>query len=283
MEANGKQETQTATNTVVDIPARPSAPPPAPETLIGRIASVMGAIARVKRTGVNAFHNYRYASEADVLDELRPEMAARGLVLIPTIVKFERRDMPGTKAGPVTTVWMKYTLHASGLSDKLEIDWVGEGQDPADKGLNKALTAAEKFVLSKIFLVSSGDSDPEDDSGEKQTQRGERKPEQPRQALTPVQEVEQIVKRYGFKSLKEAAELIKKATGKASSKELNADDVADVEWECAVRAIDSATTGKELGYRGKIIKQGESILAEDWLAELSEKYKAKMEELKDKK
>jgi hypothetical protein len=122
---------------------------------------VMSAVGYVQKTGKNAFHGYKYAGEADLLEKLRPAMLKAGLLLIPSVADVSPIDEHG-----VTTVRMEYTLvHKDGDIWPHKIGAAGQGGDKnkggvGDKGLYKAITGANKYLLFKLFQIETGD-DPE--------------------------------------------------------------------------------------------------------------------------
>lgn len=141
-----------------------------------KIAIVMDNVRRVKKSGWNDFHKYAYASEADIVDGIRPILAEAGLALWTTVVsesrdlrpmhnKYKPNDPPHMKW--FTKVGVKFILGDAETGETLESIYYGEGEDESDKGLYKAYTGAQKYFLTKTFLISSGDvvdtvpSDPE--------------------------------------------------------------------------------------------------------------------------
>jgi|SRR6185312_9105968 len=135
------------------------------EKIAKALHQVMEKVSYVQKTGKNAFHGYRYAGEADLLKELRPAMVEAGLMLIPSVKSVSHYDESGN-----ITVHMEYTLvHKDGDIWPEKIGAAGMGNDRAkngsvgDKGVYKAITGANKYVLFKLFQIETGD-DPEVDS-----------------------------------------------------------------------------------------------------------------------
>jgi len=131
-------------------------------SIMGRMALVMGDMERVKKNGKNKFHGYDYATESDLLDAVRPSMAKHGLVLLPS----QKTVSPPDAFGNVT-VTMEYTLASvDGAVWPEKLVSYGVGNDRAkngndgDKAIYKAVTGAHKYLLFKLFQVSTGD-DPE--------------------------------------------------------------------------------------------------------------------------
>jgi hypothetical protein len=122
---------------------------------------VMSKVSYVQKGSRNDFHKYNYVGEADLLEKLRPAMLEAGLLLIPSIKGVSPIDEHG-----VTTVQMEYTLiHKDGDIWPSVICAAGQGGDKnkngvGDKGLYKAITGANKYLLFKLFQIETGD-DPE--------------------------------------------------------------------------------------------------------------------------
>ena len=146
-----------------------------PEAVILRaMNAVMMEVDYVQKTGNNDFHGYRYATEADVLERLRPIMVKHGLILIPSVQQVSSIDQYGN-----TTVSVHYTLaHVSGAVWPQPIVAAGCGSDRSksgvgDKGLYKALTGANKYMLFKLFQIETGD-DPEQSQGDRDREAADR-------------------------------------------------------------------------------------------------------------
>lgn len=136
-----------------------------PVKILTALHAVMGAVGYVQKKGENKFHNYKYAGEANLLEVLRPAMVEHGLMLIPSARTRTDIDQFGN-----TAVEIEYTLaHKDGDVWPEKIIAMGMGNDKnksggvGDKGLYKALTGANKYLLFKLFQIETGD-DPEKDS-----------------------------------------------------------------------------------------------------------------------
>lgn len=134
------------------------------KNIIKALNEIMKEVSYVQKSSENTFHNYKYASESALLESLRPAMISHGLVLIPSVANVGQIDQFGN-----TTVTVEYTLsHVSGEIWPDKIIAVGCGNDRAksgmvgDKGIYKAITGANKYLLFKLFQIETGD-DPERD------------------------------------------------------------------------------------------------------------------------
>jgi hypothetical protein len=130
------------------------------------IWEVMGAVGYVQKTGRNDFHKYNYAGENDLLSKIRPAMLKAGLILIPSVETISEIDIHGN-----THVRVAYTLaHKDGDVWPEKIIAAGSGNDKSskggvgDKGIYKAITGANKYLLFKLFQIATGD-EPESDYG----------------------------------------------------------------------------------------------------------------------
>jgi hypothetical protein len=129
--------------------------------------AVVGALERIRKAGKNTEQKYDFVREADVNDAVSDAMVAAKLgfcIRNPKIIdKAERKVSTGA-------TWILYTVAAEiGLQDAETgytewTEWIGQGYDPGDKGIYKALTGMVKYFLLKTFLIATGD-DPENDGG----------------------------------------------------------------------------------------------------------------------
>ena len=128
--------------------------------LFQALLNVMKSTGMVTKNGRNDFHNYAYATEADVVESVRPHMVENGLMLIPHVDSVSN-DQHGN-----TNIIVNYRLyHVSG--DFIEFNIAASGNDKnrngvGDKGIYKALTGASKYAMLKLFSLATGD-DPEND------------------------------------------------------------------------------------------------------------------------
>ena len=124
----------------------------------------------VAKTGRNDFHGYDYATEADVVESVRPHMVENGLMLIPHVDNVSQ-DQHGN-----TNIIVNYRLyHVSG--EFIEFNVAASGNDKnrngvGDKGIYKAMTGASKYALLKLFSLATGD-DPEKDENHKKAAKQE--------------------------------------------------------------------------------------------------------------
>lgn len=137
-----------------------------PAKIITALYNVMESCGYVQKQGRNDFHKYNYAGELHLLEVLRPAMLKHGLLLIPSCESCSAVDEYGN-----VFVTVEYTLaHKDGDVWPKPIKMIGAGNDKnksggtGDKGVYKAITGANKYMLFKLFQIATGD-DPEVPNG----------------------------------------------------------------------------------------------------------------------
>lgn len=142
-----------------------------------KIAAVAGAMTRIPQTGRHQTQNYAFATDADVVDAVRAEMAKVKLACIPNLVSWQRElvDING-KTATRTICEYVFTLGCGDTGQMFETHWVGESMEfNGDKGFSKAATAAMKSFFMKIFQVTAGKSD-EVGTGQRQQRQQQQPP-----------------------------------------------------------------------------------------------------------
>ncbi|MBH0331449.1 hypothetical protein ABH14_16870 [Brevibacillus brevis] len=136
------------------------------KTLVKKLAQVMKQVKYIQKRGKNKFHNYTYATESDVSEKIREELAERNVMMIPSVVGHSTREHTNQKGNReyICTVDMQFTFLDGDSGETITFNTIGEGQDAGDKGPYKAITGAQKYALMKAFMIPTGD-DPEADEG----------------------------------------------------------------------------------------------------------------------
>lgn len=135
-----------------------------------KISLILGEMDGIPKTGYNKFHGYNYVQEEDVLNKLRPMLAAHGIAVYTSIddVIF-MPNVSQTKAGAAehhTIVKGNITFVDSQSSEAMRINIAGQGIDGQDKGLPKATTMAVKYALMKTFMIGTPDDAEAEHEGE---------------------------------------------------------------------------------------------------------------------
>lgn len=118
------------------------------DSLARRICHVMAQVSKIEKTGTNEHHRYKFIEAAEVVAAVRPHLARAGVMILPQVLGVDL-------AGKNVQVRMRFTLiNADDRDDRLDMDWIAEAQDTQDKAINKATTAAMKYMLLRLFLLS---------------------------------------------------------------------------------------------------------------------------------
>lgn len=147
-------------------------------TLAKKLAQVMQQVKYIQKTGFNTYHKYTYATEADVNEKIREELAKLNVVMMPSMEGHSIREHTNRNGNTeyIICVDMSFTFIDGDSGETFTIKMSGEGQDPGDKGIYKAISGAQKYALMKAFMIPTGD-DPEQD--ESVDERNEGKPSKP--------------------------------------------------------------------------------------------------------
>jgi ERF superfamily len=153
-------------------------PTPSSRTLIGKLCEAGAAIGWIEKGGYNEFHKYKYATEADIVSALRGELFKRKVFIFPHVTRHERvpievetmkwsdaekMKVPSIRKTALTEIDIEWTFVDGESGERWTVMVPGVGEDSVDKGLYKAFTGSEKYLLMKSFLLPTGD-DPERDS-----------------------------------------------------------------------------------------------------------------------
>lgn len=125
------------------------------QKLGSKILKVMEAVKSISKDGTNAFHKYRYVTDAAIVTKIRKELIANKLICWQKQLSYELHE-------DIMTIQVQFTLMDVESGEKLETTIYASGQDKGDKKPYKATTGAEKYFLKTTFLIPS-DDDPENE------------------------------------------------------------------------------------------------------------------------
>lgn len=138
--------------------------------LYQKLIKMTEEIGKIEKTGRNQMQNYSFIEQAQVVAELRPQIAKYGVLIVPetlerTVERFEVTRSNGKPGVDVhVNVKSRYTIiNADNPEERIVCEWDGgEAIDSSDKATNKATTASHKNFLMKLFNISDkedGDND----------------------------------------------------------------------------------------------------------------------------
>jgi hypothetical protein len=151
-------------------------------TLWQKIAAISKEVGHIEKTGKNAHFNYNFIEHSTVVATLRPILDQYGVTI--DLEALDATFTPGDRSTRVL-LHMRYTVtNADKPEETFNRLWVSEAMDQQDKGINKALTAAEKNVFMKLFHIS--DVDPDSDEGNQPQEKAKPRQQAPIPAARPV-------------------------------------------------------------------------------------------------
>jgi hypothetical protein len=125
-----------------------------------RIRAIMADITHLVKDGTIAFGNvsYKAVTEELVTSTVRKALIEHGVTCVPT------GEIQWNQVGTLNTVILNYQLtNIDNPEEHLIIPTIGQGADTQDKGTNKAMTGAFKYLLLRAFNIPTGD-DPDKQS-----------------------------------------------------------------------------------------------------------------------
>ncbi len=148
------------------------------------MVNVMKEVDAVAKDRNNPQQGYKFRGVEDVMNMLQPKLAKHGIFMTSEMHEEVHREEKASKSGGILTtsiVTLTITFHAedgSSVSSCLP----GEGMDSGDKSLNKALSAAYKYIMFQVFCIPTEDlKDSEDESPEPEKQTTPKNPPETRQ------------------------------------------------------------------------------------------------------
>lgn len=138
-------------------------------SLVKKLAEVKATIGRIAKNGHNDHFGYDFATEADIVEAVRGEMASRSLMMFPSVKDTTWEKIPRKNGETkLCTLTVEFTVEDGESGETRSFTIMGQGEDSVDKATYKAMTGAEKYALLKLFMIPTGD-DPEKDSEHRYT------------------------------------------------------------------------------------------------------------------
>lgn len=133
-----------------------------------KMVAILGQMGSLVPTGKNSHFRYEYFESTEVAGTFRSLFIKHGLSFMADVVDYDVQPR-GAKA-MLTTMRVLFTITDTETGETVSGHGLGQGDDPGDKGSNKAFAGALKYWLLKTFMVGG-----EDAEADRQTdQRGDR-------------------------------------------------------------------------------------------------------------
>lgn len=130
-----------------------------------KLIEVIEELGVITKAGENSHFKYAYFTEAQIVGELRLKLAAKHVLILPSVVSAERGEVRSKKdeIQQLVSMTTEHIVMDAETREQFVLRSYGQGLDPGDKASNKAFTGANKFFLMKLFMVSDAESDAESD------------------------------------------------------------------------------------------------------------------------
>lgn len=132
--------------------------------IVQAVSNIMNDVGSVKKEGNNAFHNYKYATAADISHKLQPLLAREGLVILQNEV--ERHFVSDGAALAITYDFTLAHIEGETWPEKPRQTGMAAARNSKggfdDKAANKCHTAARKYFTLALFQIPTGDYDDAD-------------------------------------------------------------------------------------------------------------------------
>lgn len=144
---------------------------------LARVMGELPAIGKERHQGDGI--QYAYRGIEQVTREVQGLFAKHGVVVAPLVDHLDVREIVvNGKPWTDTTLGVTYTLTGPDGSS-LTARTVGIGRDNSDKGANKAMTQAFKYLLLQVLCISDAKDDTDGQTHVADTQRAPRTPRTP--------------------------------------------------------------------------------------------------------
>ena len=133
--------------------------------LVNKLGDIADEATYLQKKGRNSAQSYNYAMEADFLELMKPLFKKHRVFFTISVDSCDHKELGESRSGTkqyLTTVGITGTFWDRDSGDHISVFGYGQGSDPGDKGVYKAITGGTKYILSKCFQIPTGD-DPEDE------------------------------------------------------------------------------------------------------------------------
>jgi hypothetical protein len=125
--------------------------------IYGKIYNIMSRIKYMPKDGDIQFGKtkYKYLSAEEIIKNVRTEMIKEKLIMYP--FETEVTNQTGSEKDLLVT----YRVVAVEDNSFIDVQVAGGGYDSADKKTYKAITGAYKYAIRQMFMIETGDDDPD--------------------------------------------------------------------------------------------------------------------------
>lgn len=124
---------------------------------------IMEEIEPISKSDENTFHKFKYRSIDRLVNAIQPFFKKHHVIIIPTIHSHEITERSTNKEGKqyYSDMVINYKLLCTIDGSFIEVLVPAGAADNGDKHFSKALSMALKYMLNQVFLIPTGDPDPD--------------------------------------------------------------------------------------------------------------------------
>lgn len=129
-----------------------------------KLARIMAEVGDRAPEGSNNHFSYKYFTDKQLSGIFQSRLAKYGIIMVPNVLSHEIIEGKTNKGGTtyLTNLHVEFTFYDGATGEHITGSGFGQGDDPGDKGANKAMTGAVKYFLIKTFQIG-GTADAEAD------------------------------------------------------------------------------------------------------------------------
>lgn len=157
---------------------------------LAKVMAELPAIGKERHQTEGQGVQYAYRGIEQVTRECQTLFAKHGVVVVPSVQSISVKDITvNSKPWTDTTLIVNYQLVGPDGS-KLEATTVGIGRDNSDKGANKAMTQAFKYLLLQVLCIADKKDDADGTTVEADTREEHPNSDRVRTALADMRKLD---------------------------------------------------------------------------------------------
>lgn len=138
------------------------------ENITTALCSINKKIGVIGKNRKNEQQGFKFRGIDDVMNELHDLFAEHQVIILPTVVDRTREERTTNKGGVLFYTHLTVSFQFTAVDGSFVVcTAIGEAMDSGDKGTNKAMSIALKYVLLQMFLIPT--EEPKDPDAEAHT------------------------------------------------------------------------------------------------------------------
>jgi hypothetical protein len=130
-------------------------------TLLEKLMEIKKAMPYLQKESENKAQGFKYVSSSQVLKVFREKCDEINILVVPQIMAHNVTTTPSGKQ-LLTEITVEYTfINVDDPADRFNLSFYAQGADQGEKGVGKALTYAEKYMILKLFNIPTDHDDPD--------------------------------------------------------------------------------------------------------------------------